>query len=424
MGFWLATLNPGTKTRRGRRTRRTLTAWQRAVKKHGGVMQAVKARRAGKRKRRGGRRRRNPFLTTVGAGGAKVLMNATRKRKRRRSKIRTRRSAVSRRSLRGRSRRASSSRRSKMARKTRRRRLSRGRGGRFVSRRSRGSRRRGRRTRRNPVLPISWNPKRKRRRGGRRRRNPLFLSRKGFSSRKHRGYRRLRIRRHAPRHWHNNPRRRRSSRRYRNNPVLPISWNPARMLGLGGAPGQIIGKLGSFVDVKFWTETGIPAASGFFGSKAVGGLILDTATRFGLPIPAAAQPYAKMAADALGGATLAYLVSRFYSSKAGDSVWLGTIVNVAHALLKQVLGGTDIARKIGLDGLGDDLAQRMKDEIARRVQGNLQGMGSYLRTTNVPQRGPMGEYVTDRALRMRGGYAPSPAADLKDYDVTNQESAF
>lgn len=213
------------------------------------------------------------------------------------------------------------------------------------------------------------------------------------------------------------------SRRYRRNSILPISWNPARALGLGGAPGQILGKLGSFVDVKFWTETGVPAAAGFFGSKAVGGLILDQATRFGLPIPAAAQPYAKMAADALGGATLAYLVSRFYSSKAGDSVWLGTIVNVAHALLKQVLGGTAIAKTIGLDGLGDDLAQRMKDEIARRVQGNLNGMGSYLRSTNIPVRG-MGEYVTHPALRMRQNFAPTPGADLKDYDVTNQETSF
>lgn len=314
-----------------------------------------------------------------------------------------------------------------MARKTRRRRLSRGRGGRFVSRRSRGTRRPRRRTRRNPVLPISWNPRRKRRRGGRRRWNPLFLSRRGFSARKHKGYRRLRMRRRAPRVWHNNPRRRRSSRRrsYRNNPVLPISWNPARALGIGGAPGQILGKLGSFVDMKFWTEIGVPAASGFFGSKAVGGIILETATKFGLPIPATAQPYAKMAADALGGATLAYLVSRFYSSKAGDSVWLGTVVNVAHALLKQLLGGTDIAKKIGLDGLGDDLAQRMKDEIARRVQNNLNGMGAYLRSTNIPVRGgSMGEYVTLPALRQRPSFAPTPGADLKDYDVTNQDTSF
>ena len=40
--FWLATLNPGGKTRRrrkGGRRRRRLTEWQRAVREHGGVMQ-------------------------------------------------------------------------------------------------------------------------------------------------------------------------------------------------------------------------------------------------------------------------------------------------------------------------------------------------------------------------------------------------
>ncbi len=307
-----------------------------------------------------------------------------------------------------------------MARKTRRRRLSRGRSGRFVSRRSSGTRRRRssrRRVRRNPVLPISWNPKRKRR-GSRRRRNPLFLSRKGFSARKHKGYRRLRIRRSAPRHWHNNPRRRRS---YRRNGFLPISWNPGKALGLGGMPGQVLGKLGSFIDVKFLSETAVPAAGGFFMSKLAGSYILDGAAKVGIPIPAAAAPYARMAADALGGATLAYLVSRFYKKQAGDAVWMGTIVNVAHALLKQVLGGTAIAKTIGLDGLGDDLADRMKRAIADRVAGRLNGMGSYLRNTNL-NRG-VGEYVTEGAMRMNSGYSPS-GGDLRDYDVTNQENGF
>ena len=54
--------DPGPKSRRGRGKRRKLSAWQRKVKKYGGVMQAVKASRAekrGRRKaRRGGRRRR------------------------------------------------------------------------------------------------------------------------------------------------------------------------------------------------------------------------------------------------------------------------------------------------------------------------------------------------------------------------------
>ena len=177
--------------------------------------------------------------------------------------------------------------------------------------------------------------------------------------------------------------------------------------------------LQSFIDVKFWTETGLPAASGYFGSKAVGGFVMSL-----LPaavtsqVPAVAQPYLKMAIDAVGGSVLAWAVGNFYSKKAADAVWLGTVVNVAHSLLKQLIGGTEIAKTIGLDGLGDDLANRMRDEIARRVEasvngGRLNGVGSYLRTTNTN----LNEYVTDRALRMRPAYAPGNA--LGDENVDN-----
>jgi hypothetical protein len=385
------------------------------VKKAGGVMQALKLRKKLKRTRRaGGRRRRNPFLTTaLTSGGAVVGMNAPR-RKRRSKKIRSRRSVVSRRSRRNRSRKAM--RRSQMARKVRRRRHktpSRGRGGRFKSsRRHRRSSRR--RTRRNPVLPISWNPKPRRRR--RSRRNPLFLSRKGFSARKHSGYRRLHRRRHSPRYWHN-PRRRRSSRRYRNNPVLPISWNPGGMLS-GGPIGEVLGRAKSFIDVRFWTETGLPSAVGFFGSKAAGGFIYNQLPVSLLQnIPSAAFPYVRMATDALGGSLLAYLVSRFVGKKQGDSVFVGTVVNVAYSALKALLGGTAIATTIGLDGLGDDLANRMKREIANRVAGHLNGMGSYLRTTNLVPRNGMGEYVTENALRSSATYAPGDRlgdSDMQD----------
>ena len=432
-GFLMATLNPGRKTRRGRKRRR-LTAWQREVKRCGGVMQAVRARRAGRRGR-GKRRRhkRNPFLTTTGAGGAAVMSNAKRSRRRRR-KIRSRRSAVSGRRRSSRSRRAAT-RRSKMARKTRRRRRRtppRGRGGRFMSRRHRsgGRRRRRRSYRRNPVLPISWNPRRRRRR--RSRRNPLFRSRRSGRFKGRGPGRQLHRRRRRPHYWHNqgiqggflnNGRRRRRRRSYRRNSVLPISWNPLAATR-GGAVGQVLGRVKSFISVPFWTETGVPAAVGFFGSKAIGTFIIDM-TNKAVTIPAVAVPFAKMAANALGGAGLAYLVGRFYNKKAGDAVWLGTVVNVAHTMLKQLLGGTAVAKAIGLEGLGDDLERAMREQIAARVQNSLNGMGSYLRTTNLMTgSGRLAEYVNTSALQARPGYAPGPGADLRDYDIANQETGI
>jgi hypothetical protein len=185
-------------------------------------------------------------------------------------------------------------------------------------------------------------------------------------------------------------------------------------MSASGPIGAITGRMKSFIDVKFWTETGVPAAAGFFGSKAAGGALLSfVPASLTSQVPAVAQPYLKMAADGVAGAVLSWAIGRYYDKKAGDAFWLGTVVNISYSLLKQLLGGTDIAKTIGLDGLGDDLASRMRSEIARRVQaqisgGRLNGMGSYLRTTNIPTHS-MGEYVTETALRSRATYSPGNA---------------
>lgn len=187
--------------------------------------------------------------------------------------------------------------------------------------------------------------------------------------------------------------------------------------------GATIGRLGTFIDVRFWTETGVPAAAGFFGSKAIGTFIIDMVGK-AVPIPSQVAPFAKLAADAMGGGLLSWVASRFYSKKAGDAVWLGTVVNVAHSLLKQLLGGTAIAKAIGLEGLGDDLERAMREQIAARVQNSLNGMGSYLRTTNVIPTGRLAEYVNTASLSQRAGYAGGPAGDLRDYDIANQETGI
>jgi hypothetical protein len=432
MSFLLATLNPGRtrrrrrhgrrrrnpfltttaaqgafmpNARRGRGRRRKLTAWQRAVKKYGGVMEAVRARRGGKKRKR--------------------------------------RSVVSRRRLRSRSRKTHR-RRPKMARVRRRRHRrhrmpSRGRGGRFVSRRHRR-----RKHRRNPVVPSTWygNPGRRRRR--RRRRNPLFLSRRGFSSRKHKGYRRLRRRRQHPRYWHNpvlptfafNPRRRRhhSRRRhhgrrrsYRRNPVLPIfAFNPG---GGGDILGSVMSRAKSLIDVSFWTDTGVPAAVGFFGSKALGGMLHQyTLTQFaGIAPTSPYYPYTKALCDTLSGAGLSWAAGRFYNRKAGDAIWLGTVVNVAYTLLKSLFGSTSFGQMIGLSGMGDDMSDRMKDAVVSRVRANL---GAYLTKgalrTNLTRAlnggTGVGSYATQRNLR--SAYDPSPRGLVSDYDVTNTDTTL
>jgi hypothetical protein len=404
--LWLATLNPGGKTKS--RRRRKLSKWQQEVKRAGGFMQAVKARRSRKHSKR--RSRRNPFLTVAKVSGA-FAANASRRRKRR--KHATRRSAGSRRvSLRSRSRRAKS-RRPKMARaRSRRHRRTppRGASGRFKSRRSR----RSRKHRRNPVVPVSWNPRRKRRRS--RRRNPLYLTRKGrFSGRG--GRRRLHMRRRHPRHWHNNPvvpvswnpRRRRSSRRrgYRRNPVLPFfAMNPVADVS------GIIGRVKSMIDVSFWTETGLPATVGFFGSKALGQMVYNYIPVTLLTTVPQVQPFFLAASQALSGAGMAWATGKFLGKKQGDAVWLGTVVNVSYTLISTLLKAyaPSVAASIGMSGMGDAVSDRLKEAVTKRVQASLSGYLTVnkLRTNTAHhgQRALHGSYMTVESLNPKTSFRP------------------
>jgi hypothetical protein len=320
----------------------------------------------------------------------------------------------------------------------------RGAGGRFKSR----THRRHRRHRRNPVVPVSWsgNPGRRRRKSHRRRRNPLFLSRRGFSRKKHRGYRRLHRRRHSPRYWHNpvlpffafNGKRRRKGHRkhhrrshrrsYHRNPVLPFfAFNP------GGAGGDIMHRMKSMVDVRFWTETALPVAGGFFGSKLVGsqlyGLIFSSGSSpLASMLPIQTIPYVRLALNAVSGAGMAWAAEKFVSKKVADGIWIGTIVGVASSLLKNLLdafapGVSSSLGLSGLAGLDGDVSSQMKDAVVRRVQANL---GVYMTQKSLNRgivRPSLSAYQTRAALQS-ATYDPSPRGVMSDYDVTNTDTTL
>lgn len=459
--FWMATLNPGKK--RGRRKK--LTPWQQMVKRHGGVMQAVRAKRRGKRtgKRKvGGRRRRklsawNLMVKKYGGvkgavkarkslrhrhthkfgWNAKSAMKRSRSRRRRGGKRHGRRSIMARSRTRRKSRRvrrnawhgAPRKHRAAALKGWRKRRKS----GRVHGRRHRkggrrrrvsqvtamrrwaaslgsgGFKRNGRRKRkyrRNSVVPVSWNPRRRR-------------------ARSRRKYRRNGV---LPISW--NPRRRRARLSYRRNGVLPISWNP--VAAIGSAPAAILGQLKEFINPTFWIETGIPTVAGFGLSKSLGNKLYDFASGY-IPVPAQVAPYARIASQALAGSALAYGVKRFggavtpRAAKIAQGIWLGTVVNVAFSFLQLVLP-TQVKDFVGLSGVGDSLNSRMRDAIRAKVNGNMNGMGrfgTYLKASNmIPQRGNVGEYVTENALRAQGGYAPGPTASIADLDVGNPGPSF
>lgn len=315
-----------------------------------------------------------------------------------------------------------------MARRTRRRRRRlppRGPGGRFRSRGGRPRRRRRVRSRRRNKLQrfTVWRDRSARSGQFTSRATPRRLKRKRRKSRRRNPV--------VPVNW--NPRRRR--RRYRRNSVLPLSWsrNPAGVLG------GVLGKAQSFIDISFWTETAIPVAGGFLGTKVVGGMIhgaLSKAITLPTGIPGTVI---RLATDVLAASGLSYLAGRFLGKKYEENVFLGGVVGIAHSVLKQLIGGTDIGRAIGLDGygmgLGDDLSEKMKQAVAQRVEAELSGMGAFLTQTALQRQGMagpveagvpayMGEFITDTDLRAQPNYAASPGGDLRDYDPNNDETAI
>jgi hypothetical protein len=192
--------------------------------------------------------------------------------------------------------------------------------------------------------------------------------------------------------------------------------------------GATLGRVKKFIDVNFWIDTAAPAAGGFAASKVIGAMIYEGLDKVGLvkALPLQAVPYVRIAANAAGGAALAWAFGKFVDRKWEQPIWLGTVVAVAHDVLRLLIGGTDIGKAIGFSfsGMGNDLEERMKAAVERRV-AELAGVGTYLNQTDLQrQMSGYGEFVTNTGLQRQPGYAASPGADLRDYDVARTETAF
>ncbi len=223
--------------------------------------------------------------------------------------------------------------------------------------------------------------------------------------------------------------------RYRRNAVLPISWN--RNPATGDPISGILGNVKQFVDIGFWTDVALPAAAGFLGTKIVGKLIYTGISKVVTLPTGGFGKVIRIGTDVLGASALAWLAGRFLGRKYEDKIFLGGVVAITHSVLKELIGGTAIGRTIGLDGLGEDLSAQMKEAVAARLEAELSGgvgnTGAFLTERDmIPQAAVAGDsgvngamvsaFVTETALRMQPGYAPT--SDLRDHDVTNTETAL
>jgi hypothetical protein len=194
----------------------------------------------------------------------------------------------------------------------------------------------------------------------------------------------------------------------------------------------VLSRAQSFLDPAFWMQTAVPAAGGFIGTKMVGGIIHGVVSKFAGSPMGIAGTVLRLGSDVLAASGLSYLAGRFLGRKYGEAIFVGGVVGITHSVLRELLGGTAIGSAIGLSGLGADVEDRMREQVARRVEAELSGMGAYLtQDALTPQalHGGMGAYLTERdmvpqvpdtLLRSSAAFAPSPSAGVADYDPLNE----
>jgi len=192
----------------------------------------------------------------------------------------------------------------------------------------------------------------------------------------------------------------------------------------------VLSKAQSFLDVQFWMQTAVPAAGGFLGTKMVSGMISGAISKYVGEQTGIAGTVVRLGSDVLAASGLSWLAGRFLGKKYGDAVFIGGVVGITHSLLRELLGGTAIGNAIGLSGLGADLSERMREAVARRVEAELSGMGSYLTQDAFQPQALLGAYLTeqamipqmatDRGLRASPSFSPSPSANVADYDPASE----
>lgn len=196
----------------------------------------------------------------------------------------------------------------------------------------------------------------------------------------------------------------------------------------------VLGGTRKFINVDFWTNTALPLAAGYLGTRALGGIIYTTVGEKLLKIDPASSmaPWAKVGADILSVGALSYLVGRFGQSRWKEPVFLGGVLSIAISVLKLLIGGTDMAKAIGLEGLGDDGRAALRADVAQRVAQafGVNGLNEYLTDRALqPQRLAgvgVGEFLTDRALTMQPSFAPLPGGShaVADYDPTSSDTVL
>ena len=277
----------------------------------------------------------------------------------------------------------------------------------------------GRRSHDNPVLPVSYNGRKKRRKSYRRN-SGLYRSSSGRFAK--RGGRKLHKIKGGG--WHTNKRRKHRShrnplfrsssgrfakrgghklRRYRgggwrsNSPILPYTAysNPVA---------AITGTFKEMMDVSMWTRTILPLTAGFLGTHAVALMGVKMLAPAGTSFTGIVKHGSRAASAALLSAAVGIVTK---NSDMAAKVLAGGLVAVLGGVIADLIG-PDFTKATGLgemNDLADDLTEDLKAKIAAGVRkqfANSDDDGSvaaFVTAEDLSRAPRLGDFVTSEALK-------------------------
>ncbi len=191
--------------------------------------------------------------------------------------------------------------------------------------------------------------------------------------------------------------RKRRKTRARRNPVLPISYN-----AYASNPAAAMDVAKEVVSLNFWTETVLPLGVGFIGSRVASAQLSGI---LGVEAKGIAKHAVNIAASAIVGGLGTMLVNK----KFGTAALAGGLVNAFYDILSDLIGGTEIGSAIGLKSGLSDLTENAKNEIAAGIRQSYQGVSDYATAQDIaaaPHLRGVADYATAQELAAAPQLAP------------------
>lgn len=184
------------------------------------------------------------------------------------------------------------------------------------------------------------------------------------------------------------------------------------------AVADVMDTVKSVFDVEFLTDTALPVVGGFFGSRALSGIVGGAV--MGDNYVGIVRHIGNLVSSGLAGAIAGFLTK---NPKLAGNVLLGGVVNAVAGILRDLVKGVGFVSESpvlreafglsGLDGMGDDIKEAVEAEVMKEL-----GVSDYLSAEQLARSERIGDFLSAEQLARSeriGQYPAETSGALAQY---------